>query len=219
MKRWQDRNLDEGTTERDAPAQGPLSIEPLAPRGRRLRLALPAAVGAIVLITMLAFAGKYVSTLNSLNATPVASPTPISWIDATAEPTPSSAPTVAASSSPALVVSIHAEGTVVSWLWYRGQANHFTIDLLNDSGKPIPLDPCPTYRMYILGPGADQGPDRLLNCAAIGPELAAGQAVSLDMAFTIPHGEPSGIQEIEWTLVSPPGYQAVVLLTGIYIEN
>lgn len=224
MKRGRDRDIDEGRTDRDAPAQGPLRVESLGTRGRRLRLGLPIVIGLIVAITVIAFAGKYVARFGAGSEQTPALPTPITWIDTTADPSASPAPTAVASSSAGLIRTINADATAASLYWYRGQANHFTITLTNKSGGPIPLDPCPTYRMYVLNPGAPEGPDRLLNCEAIGNVLAPGQTVSLDMAFTLSksssegYRDPGGYQVIAWRWVSPAGYQANATLKNIFIQ-
>jgi hypothetical protein len=239
MKRWRDRGSIEPGADRDAPAIGPLEIEPLATRGRRLRFGVPITIGLVVLITGFAFAGKYIERFNlgGEEVTP-APPTPIAWIDTTVEPgaspsppvigpsesqaaseTPAPSGSAGASPSAARVRIIRVEATPVSYYWLRTQPNHFTITLTNTSGGPFPLDPCPTYRMYILNPGAPEGPDRLLNCAAIGGFIASGQSVSLDMEFDITASDPGGYQVIAWKLVSPPGYQAFATLTNVFIQE
>ncbi len=233
MKRWPDRDAVEPEADRDAPAQGPLPVEPLSARGRRLRYALPIAIGAIVLVTGVAFVGKYVDQFrrSAAEVTP-APPTPISWIDTTVAPTASPASTASPADSPSASVvdspaSAPSDGRVrtvrvqmtTSMYWYRHEANHFTVTLTNTSGAPMPLDPCPTYRTYIFNPNAPEGPTRVLNCAAIGAVLAPGQSVSLDMQLSISRDDPGGYQLIAWKLVSPPGFQAFGTLKNVFIQQ
>jgi hypothetical protein len=223
MKRWLDRNAVGIEDERDAPAVGPLQVEPLATRGRRLRYAVPIAVGVVLLVTALAFVGKYIEAMNlSATASPP-TPTPIAWIDTIAGPTSSATPAATsipgASASQPRVLTIRAEASASDLYWTKMQPNHFTITLTNTTGSAFPLDPCPTYRMYVLNPGASEGPTRVLNCAAVGTMLDPGQSVSLDMAFTPTQSTPSGYQLIAWKLVSPSGYQAFATLKNVFIQN
>ena len=82
----------------------------------------------------------------------------------------------------------------------------------------MPLDPCPTYRMWIMSPGADEGPTHVLNCAALGKQLMPGGAIDLDMVMAPKAGDPIGYQPIAWKLITPSGFQAFAILHNVLIQ-
>ena len=80
----------------------------------------------------------------------------------------------------------------------------FTATLTNLGTNPAVLSPCPTYTEDLIVAGAALKPPApqqfLLNCAAIGPALAPGASVTLQMHYTVPAALPPGPVELVWGL-------------------
>lgn|GEM_PF-1525533 len=214
MKPWRERGYDPEHDDLDPVPQGPLWVEPLA-RPSRTRYGLPVLIVAFILLAFsVAMFGRFAFFFSAATDTPPP-PTPITWVDVTAYPT-TAAPTDASSPAPASLAaspqlprSISAQISSVASFWYRGSANHFTVDLTNPTTERISMDPCPTYRMYLTGTDKSAAVLRVLNCAAIGPVLVPGGVVSLDMAFTPVASDPTGVQTLVWEWVTPDSIQAI----------
>jgi hypothetical protein len=88
----------------------------------------------------------------------------------------------------------------------------FTVTLTNMGTTPAVLNPCPTYTEDLIVYGSALKPPAsrqfLLNCAAIGPALAPGASVSLQMHYAVPAAlpaahpvyAPAGPVELVWSL-------------------
>ena len=222
MKRWMERGYDPSEGERDEIPKGPLWVEPVEPGRSRSRYALPILAAAFVVgAFVIAMVTHYVDYFGGAAATPTPTPTPrpIAWVDTTVPPTATPEPTPDASAgstaeasaaasgvpsgptpSPSKLISIRAEVTSFSAFWPRGVPHHFTIELTNTSSRPISMNPCPTYRMYIAGTDTSAAPLRWLNCEAIGGQLVPGQGVALDMVYTPTVRDPLGAQTLYWEL-------------------
>ena len=78
----------------------------------------------------------------------------------------------------------------------------FTVTLTNRGAAPALLGPCPTYTEDLIVDGRALKPPApkqfLLNCAAIGPALAAGASVTLQMHDAVPSALPPGPVELVW---------------------
>lgn len=218
MKRT-DRGLETEILERDAASQGPLKIEPLALQGRKTRrFGLPLFFGIVVVIAVLAMTSRFAAYFAGPTSSPTSS-APIPWIDTTV------APTTPLDSQPApsqgRVLSLDAAIPGANGYFAHGTAGDFTLELTNTTGQPMALTPCPTYRIFVI-PDDGLAPERMLNCAAIqaavGPELADGQTMSLAMVFTPTEADPVGNQQLEWVWDSPTGYQSVALY-NVYIAH
>jgi hypothetical protein len=219
VKRWRERDYDPDQDARDEAPHGPLSVEPIATRSNRAKYGLPVLIVAFVIVAwVVATVSSFVAFFSGPVETPPP-PTPIAWVDTTVGPAgfPSLTPAVSlgpgqATPSPP-VRSIRAVISPRSYYWYRGTPNHFTLELTNTSQVPISMRPCPAYRMYLAGTDASAAPLRLLNCAAIGPTLEAGQSISLDMVYTPTTSDPLGSQTLGWWWVTPDTIQAVATIT------
>jgi len=85
-----------------------------------------------------------------------------------------------------------------------GQFLDFTVTLTNLGTQPASLDPCPTYTEDLIANGRALKPpgaqDYLLNCLAIGPQIAAGASVVLAMRYAIPANIDPGPVELGWSM-------------------
>lgn len=201
MKRRLDRGFEDESDRRDEVPPEPLEVQSLAPHGPLRRLGLPLGIALIVLIVVLALATRFVTYFSGLQPTP-ALPTPITWVDATAEPTPPPTPTPTPGAKPTPTPLLLPEVDVAYQFFQLGWVSpgdtiQFTITLTNDSGTAIPFAPCPLYRMYLVG-NTEPVPDRLLNCAAAGTGLRPGQSLSFDMVFVMPADASAGDGAILW---------------------
>jgi Protein of unknown function (DUF4232) len=73
----------------------------------------------------------------------------------------------------------------------------FTVTLANRGTNPAVLSPCPTYTEDLIVYGSALKPPAsqqfLLNCAAIGPALAPGASVTLQMHYAVPAALPAAL--------------------------
>jgi hypothetical protein len=73
----------------------------------------------------------------------------------------------------------------------------FTVTLTNRGAAPAVLSPCPTYTEDLIVYGGALKPPAsqqfLLNCAAIGPALAPGSSVTLQMHYAVPAALPAAL--------------------------
>jgi hypothetical protein len=201
MKRWRDRDFEDDSDRRDEIPPGPLEVQSLAPHGPLRRFGLPVGIALIVLIVVLVRTTQLVTYFGGSQPTP-APPTPITWVDTTAEPTPPPTPTPTPGAKPTPTPLLLPEVDVAYELFQLGWRSpgdtiHFTITLTNNSGSAIPFAPCPLYRMYLVG-SAEPKADRLLNCPAAGSGLRPGQSLSFDMAFVMPADASAGDGLISW---------------------
>lgn len=78
----------------------------------------------------------------------------------------------------------------------------FTVMLTNLGATAAPLDPCPAYSETLIVNGAALKPpayrDYVLNCAAIGPSIAPGASVVLQMRYPVPSDVAPGPVELLW---------------------
>lgn len=211
MKRLRDGESDPIGGERDELAGAPLSRERLGGGSGRSRLLVPGIAVACVAIAVVALSGRFL-TSTPAPATPTPVPTPITWLDKLATPDPSAT----ANSAPPLRVTATVPDT--SYIFVRGQPNHFRLTLRNTSGGSIPLDPCPAYRIYLQGSDSSAAPAYTLNCAGIGSELAIGESIDLDMVFTPAITDPIGGQSVVWEWAWPDTVQSLALVK-VYIEG
>ena len=83
-----------------------------------------------------------------------------------------------------------------------GQVLTFTVTLTNMGATAAPLDPCPTYSETLIVHGAALKPpayqDYLLNCPVLGPSIAPGASVLLEMRYPIPSDVSPGPVELRW---------------------
>lgn len=89
-----------------------------------------------------------------------------------------------------------------------GEVLTFAVTLTNLGATAAPLDPCPTYSETLVVNGAALKPpayrDYVLNCAALGPSIAPGASVVLQMRYPIPSDVAPGQVELLWS-VDPGG--------------
>jgi hypothetical protein len=211
VKRWRDGGSDPIGNERDSLTGAPLSRERLGGGSGRSGLLVPGIAVACVAIAVLALAGRFL-TSTPAPATPTPLPTPIAWLDKLVTPDPSAT----ADTAPPLRVT--ATVPDASYIFVRGQPNHFTLHLRNTSGGSISLDPCPAYRIYLQGSDSSTAPAYALNCAGIGSALAIGESVDLDMVFTPAMTDPIGGQSVVWEWAWPDSVQGLAIVK-IYIEG
>ncbi len=80
----------------------------------------------------------------------------------------------------------------------------YYVTLTNFGAQAAPLDPCPTYsENLVVGGVALKLPTvqrLLLNCAAIGPALAPGASVTLEMRLPVPAGVVPGPAILHWDM-------------------
>ncbi len=80
----------------------------------------------------------------------------------------------------------------------------YYVTLTNLGAQPAALDPCPTYSENLVAGGvAVKLPAAvflLLNCAAIGPALALGASVTLEVRLAIPADAASGPATLHWDM-------------------
>ncbi len=73
----------------------------------------------------------------------------------------------------------------------------FTVTLTNRGTSPAMLSPCPTYTEDLIVYGSALKPPAsqqfLLNCAAMGPALAPGSSVTLQMHYAVPAALPAAL--------------------------
>jgi Protein of unknown function (DUF4232) len=78
----------------------------------------------------------------------------------------------------------------------------FAVTITNRGAAPAVFSPCPTYTEDLIVDGRALKPPAsqqfLLNCAAIGPALAPGASVTLQMHYIVPASIPPGPVELVW---------------------
>ena len=78
----------------------------------------------------------------------------------------------------------------------------FLVTLTNRGAQPAVLSPCPTYTEDLIVDGRALKPPApqqfLLNCAAIGPALAPGASIVLQMHYAVPRALSPGPVELVW---------------------
>ena len=83
-----------------------------------------------------------------------------------------------------------------------GEVLTFTVTLTNVGATAAPLDPCPAYSETLVVNGAALKPPAyqtyVLNCAALGPSIAPGASVLLQMRYAIPSDVAPGPVELLW---------------------
>ena len=199
MKRWRDGGGFDDERERgrrEEAAGTPLVVQSLAPQGRGRQFVLPLAIGAVVLMFVLAMVGRYVNYFGGASQ-PTAAPTPIAWLDATVAPSTGPLPAPDPSATPVPVISVRIE--YQPFLQAPGDTIDFVVRLTNTSGRSVLLEPCPSYRIYVPGSTFPE-PERLLNCVAAGSTLLAGESLSFAMAYSIPIDVGPGTQLLVWEL-------------------
>jgi hypothetical protein len=223
MKKSLDRDFDPGMDDRDRTAVEALEIESVEPRNRKRRNLLLACV--VVLVASVVAVGFVSRSAGLAASSPSAPPlpTPIAWSDKIVAPTPIAPASAMYSHSPGdpaptqhLRTTLTLQMQVGGGYWQKSHGNHFTLVLSNATRKDVPLEPCPTYRMYITGTDITAAPVHELNCAAIGHVLAAGSSVTLDMVYQPAAADPEGKQILVWSWVSPEDYQALQK-AGVFI--
>jgi hypothetical protein len=219
VKRWLDRGFDpEAETKTQQPIE-PVRVERIEQTRDGRSYAPPILIGGLA---ALALGAALLGHFGAVSGEPTPEPsmpgaTPIAWVDVTAAPTPSAAPTEEASaaaspSGPATPLVLRAQIITDSNLWHRGEANHFTVQLTNFTAAAIPLSPCPAYRMYLTGIDSGTAPIRLLNCNALGWELLPGETLSMDMVYTPALDDPIDAGQLVWPWMSPDWIQAIATL-------
>ncbi len=219
MKRSLDREFDPEAEAKDLEPTEPVRVERIEQTRDRRSYGPPILIGGLAAIALGAALLGHVGAFSSAPAPEPSMPpaTPIAWVDATAAPTPSAAPTDEASaaaspSGPTTPLVLRAQLTTDSNLWHRGDANHFTVQLTNATAAAIPLSPCPAYRMYLTGLDSGTAPMRLLNCNALGRELLPGETISMDMVYTPALDDPIDAGQLVWQWMSPDWVQAIATL-------
>jgi hypothetical protein len=212
VKRGQDRAGGSALNVRDEQPQGPMVVERLTPQDRHRQFSWRVPAALFVAVALLALAGRAADWYEAYTRVIPVAPTPIAWVNAIVSPGPSGE-AVAPSNLPAIT----AEANVDSFFWTAGAPNHFTLRVTNTSSAPIPLTPCPTYAMFVVGTPANLATVRALNCADIGATFAPGETLALDMIYTPAATDPRGFQSVEWQAVS--GFRATARLTSIEIER
>ena len=78
----------------------------------------------------------------------------------------------------------------------------FEVTLSNRGTGDASLSPCPTYTEDLIVDGRALKPpapeQRLLNCADIGPSLAPGASVTMEIRYSVPAGVGPGPVELVW---------------------
>ena len=218
MKRGQDRAGGSALDVRDEQPQGPMAVERLRPQDRHRQFSWRVPAALFLAVALLALAGRTADWYGTFTRVVPVAPTPIAWVNAIVSPGPTgptgpAGATVTSGDLPAIT----AEAIVDSFFWTAGSPNHFTLRMTNTSSAPIPLTPCPTYAMFVVGTPADLATVRALNCADIGPTFAPGETLALDMVYTPSATDPRGFQSLEWLALS--GFRATARLTSIEIER
>jgi hypothetical protein len=243
VKRWRERDIGAELDQPQEEKPKPLWVEQISPRTQRERYGLPALiVGFLILAFVVATVSHFEAVFSPEAATPTpgGGPSPIPWVNTLADNGPQATPSPIAgqpggpaegSASPAASagpyqsgailsrqpkVSIRAQGPEITQYWKVDAAQHFTLNLTNTSTTPIPMDPCPTYRMYFTGTIAAAAPVRLLNCAAASKTLEVGQTMSFDMVYTLTGRDPVGNQTLVWELMTPSDVQAITFF-GVFV--
>ena len=214
MKRAQDRAGGSDLDVRDEQPQVPMPVERLAPQDRHRQFSWRVPAALFVAVALLALAGRAADWYGAYTRVVPVAPTPIAWVNAIVPPEPG--PTGAAV-TPRELPAVTAEAVVDSFFWTAGEPNHFTLRVTNTSPAPIPLTPCPTYSMFVIGTPANLATVRALNCADIGATFAPGETLALDMVYTPSATDPRGFQSVEWLALS--GFRATARLLSIEIEQ
>lgn len=85
-----------------------------------------------------------------------------------------------------------------------GETLKFTVRLTNGSSQSVSLSPCPTYTEDLIVDNQALkllGEQRhLLNCSAIGNELAPGEVLALEMEYVIPANIAPGPVDLIWSM-------------------
>jgi hypothetical protein len=80
----------------------------------------------------------------------------------------------------------------------------FTVSLTNLGARPALFDPCPTYSEDLFVGGSRLKPPAdmhlALNCPAIGPALAPGATIVLEMRYPVPTTVAPGPAELFWSM-------------------
>jgi hypothetical protein len=82
-----------------------------------------------------------------------------------------------------------------------GKPMRYSILLTNGGDKPVSLSPCPGYKQSIFNMPDNEvggGITYLLNCPALGPVVAPGHSVRLQMVYRVPAATPVGQQLFFW---------------------
>ena len=222
MKRGTDWGDNSDLNARDEEPQGPLAVERLTPQDRRRQFGWRVPAGLLVTIALVALATRAVDWYETSTQIVPAAPTPISWVNAIVSPATGSAELATQAPSgqtaqPSQIQSVTAEVITYKLFWTAGEPNHFTVQVTNTTSEPIPLTPCPTYSMYVLGTPANLATVRAMNCAEMGLTFEPGETMALDMIYTPSSTDPLGLQTIEWEAVS--GFRATAQMKSIEIEG
>ena len=192
-----------------------MAVERLTPQDRHRQFSWRVPAALFLAVALLALAGRAADWYGTFTRVVPVSPTPIAWVNAIVSPGPSAPNRAAAGASN--LPTVTAEAIVDSFFWTAGSPNHFTLRMTNTSSAPIPLTPCPTYSMFVIGTPANLATVRALNCADIGATFAPGETLALDMVYTPSATDPRGFQSLEWLALS--GFRATARLTSIEIER
>jgi hypothetical protein len=88
-----------------------------------------------------------------------------------------------------------------------GEVLTFTVTLTNLGDLAAMLDPCPTYweDLIVDGRALKLPGDRqyFLNCLAIGPAIAPGDSVVLEMRYLVPMDVRPGLVDLIWSIDGP----------------
>jgi hypothetical protein len=121
----------------------------------------------------------------------------ISWTDTTPLP---SLPT-ARVRPPLWLFDIQVSEIDLPAFAVAGGSMNYSIVLSNSGDTPAPLDPCPGYKQSIFNMPDNEvggGITYLLNCPAMGPVIAPGHSVRLQMVYRVPAATPVGQQLFFW---------------------
>ncbi len=217
MKRRLDHGFDlDSETRAEEPIEA-VQVEPLEAGPARRTYTAPLVIGGLVVLALgAAIFGNMGYFVGTVTPEPtLLAPTPIPWVDTTAAPTNSAEPGQtdpepgSTAATPARPLTLRGRLTADSVLVHRGVPARFTLTLTNPNYAPISMAPCPAYRMYIASIDNSTAPIRLLNCAAIGPELIPNGTITLEMIYTPTMDAPLTGLKLVWQLESPDNVQAL----------
>ena len=208
MKQGADWGESSNLNVRDEEPQGPIEVGPLTPQDRHRQFGWRVPVGLFVAIALLALAGHALDLYETSTRVVPPAPTPIAWVNAIVSPSG------AGSNS---IPSVAAEAITHSVFWTAGEPNHFTVQLTNTTSAAIPLTPCPTYSMYVLGTPANLATVRAMNCADMGSIFQPGETLTLDMVYTPTATDPLGFESLVWR--SSSGFLATAQVASIEIQE
>jgi hypothetical protein len=181
----------------------------LGPMRYRARLLALPAITTLLVLTYLALTSQE-PPRPALSSPPTAPSTPVPWVSTSAPPLDVDRLSTPLAGQPvAVTLMVREPGR-------HGERLHFTVRLTNAGNRPIPLQPCPHYRVQLIKV-VESG---YLNCAAAPSAIPAKGHVVFAMTVRVNAPPPLvvGRGELLWQL-GGEGTEGATAVAEITVRN